>query len=346
MRIAIIGPSAKFLSGISYYTWRLSNVLSATPVLFRDMLPRFLFPGRERVGKVETKIRYENALEMLDWYNPLSWILAVREVNTHDIVILEWWTASVAHMYAFISLFTKAKVIVEMHEIVDPLEEANFFIRWYARSMRKWILNHAQAVVVHSSIDREKLQEYGNVVVIPHGLYDYYTIREIPDKRYFNILFFGLVRDYKGIQYLIEGFRKSGIPDASLIIAGELWDRIDLDDDIIHYDRYLNDGEIEELFSRTDVVVLPYLRASQSGVAHIAIYYGLPIIATPVGGLSELGDYSGMHYVPVRDSDAIARELMQIFITERGKRYPAPERLTWDSIRKDWEKLFMQTISG
>jgi len=340
MRVAVVGPGPRFLSGISYATWRLSASLQATPILFRYMLPGMLFPGRERVGLVEHRIRYDNAHEILDWYNPLTWMRSVREVNRHDVVILEWWTASVAHMYAFLVLFSRTPVFVEMHEIVDTLEDRNMLIRWYARAMRKFILAYARGIVVHSRTDREKLPEYGNVVVIPLGLFDYYTPIGVPKTGSFNVLFFGLVREYKGVPDLIEGFRKADIPGSSLRIAGENWDRIDLGEGVLHDDRYLNDEETEEAFSWADVVVLPYLRASQSGVAHIAMHFGLPVIATDVGGLSELADYQGMHYVPVHDSDAIARELRQISSDERGKRYPAPARLSWEHIALEWRNMF------
>lgn len=340
IRVAVIGPGPRFLSGISYATWRLSESLQATPVLFRHMLPRFLFPGKERVGRVEHRIRYENALEILDWYNPLTWMRSVSEMKRHDVVIFEWWTASVAHMYAFLALFCRTPFFVEMHEIVDTLEDRNVFIRLYARAMRRFILGKARGIVAHSWIDREKLTGYENVVVIPLGLFDYYTPIVVRKEGSLNVLFYGLVREYKGVKDLIEGFKKAALPGSSLRIAGENWDRIDLGEGILHDDRYLDDEETEEIFSWADVVVLPYLRASQSGVAHIAMHFGLPIIATEVGGLAELNDYPGMHFVPVHDPDAIARELQRIAAGERGKRYEAPSRLSWDHIASQWMNLF------
>lgn len=340
--VVVIGPGDRFLSGLSYYTWRLSSTLSATPILFRDMLPTFLFPGRDRVGKVESKIQYEGEPVMLDWWNPITWMRAVRECRRHDIVVLEWWTCSVAHMYAFISLFCGRKVVVEVHETIDPLESKIWPLRVYAKVMKKIVWGRADAIVVHSGADfNQLLSKYREkIIIIPHGVYDhYYNVGAKTSN--FEVLFFGLIREYKGVKYLIEGFKKANLPESQLLIQGEQWDKIDDDDPRIYIlDHYAAEWEILLFFTCADVVVLPYLRASSSGVAHIAMHYGLPIIATKVGGLAELDDYEGMLYVPPADSEAIADRLKFVHDNWRGKRFPVPKRLEWSEIKKEWDSLF------
>ncbi len=342
MRVIVVGPGKEFLSGISYFTWKLCTTLNATPLLFRDMLPKCLFPGKGRVGKVENKIKYEPYGLFLDWWNPITWIKGVQECNKHDVVILEWWSASVAHMYAFILAFCRQRIIIEVHETVDPLESNICVIRWYARAMRRICWGHADMIVVHTKQDLHTVTEkYDNVYLIPHGVYDQYEKQDIVGSKYFNVLFLGLVRNYKGVKYLIDGFKKSNLPNSNLLICGEHWDTITVQDDenISIYDIYFSDDDIEYVFSFADVVVLPYLRASSSGVAHIAMHYGLPIIATRVGGLADLKDYEGMMYVPPMDSDAIAKKLQYVYFHCRGKTFPVPKRLQWDEIKKEWESL-------
>lgn len=212
--------------------------------------------------------------------------------------------------------------------------------------MKKLVWGRADAIVVHSIQDSFIVaREYDNrVVIIPHGVYDQYgRVKDsrIPTNR-FEVLFFGLVRDYKGVDYLIKGFRDANL-NAHLWIVGEGWDDLDEhtnDLNVFRVSKYLDDKGIVCFFSSVDVVVLPYLRASSSGVAHIAMHYGLPIIATKVGGLAELDDYEGMLYVPPADSEAIADRLKFVHDNWRGKRFPVPKRLEWSEIKKEWDSLF------
>ncbi|MEM0203517.1 MAG: hypothetical protein QXO16_05590 [Archaeoglobaceae archaeon] len=152
MRIAIFGPSKRFLSGISYYTIRLSNALSAhakvKAILFRKMLPKRLFPGWRRVEKDLARIEFDPSVsvhEILDWNNPLSWIKAYKLAKDCDAIVFQWWTSSVAHMYLAIEILNRKRVpiILEFHEIVDPLESSFLPIRIYSRLMGKTIRKFA-----------------------------------------------------------------------------------------------------------------------------------------------------------------------------------------------------------
>ncbi|MCX7998004.1 MAG: hypothetical protein N3A69_03505, partial [Leptospiraceae bacterium] len=127
-KIAIFGPSKRFLSGVSYYTIRLSNALSQDAnvkvILFRKMLPKRFFPGWKRVGEVLTSIDFDSVVsvhEILDWNNPLSWINAYNLVKDREVMIFQWWTSSVAHMYFVIELLNRKRIpiILEFHEVVD-----------------------------------------------------------------------------------------------------------------------------------------------------------------------------------------------------------------------------------
>ncbi len=162
--VVIIGPSQRFLSGISYFTVRLSNSLAdyvtVTVVLFRDMLPKILFPGWKRVGADLTEYKYRDdirAIELLDWYNPFTWLRGSVEAGKADVIILQWWTSSVAHMYLAISIFNfkKKPVVIEFHEVVDPLENAFILLRMYSKIMGSLIRHLATSSVVHSEIDRQ-----------------------------------------------------------------------------------------------------------------------------------------------------------------------------------------------
>lgn len=342
-KIAIIGPSEKYASGIANYTWRMVGCLSATPILYHEMLPNFLFPGNKRIGKVNSKIHY-NLHKGLDWYNPLTWIRAIREIRRTDLFIVEWWSASVAHMLLFICLLSGRRFVIEAHEVLDPLEQKSVLLNVYGRLARRILFSKASAIVVHNHIDLSLISDkYKNVSVIPHAIYDHFEIRKKEWTGAFNILFLGLIREYKGIDTLIEAFNSFDVPDKRLIIAGENWDNIPIptQPDIYYANKYVSDNEIEYFFNQADVLVLPYTRGSASGVAAIGIHYGLPIIASRVDGIYEqLYDYEGVMWIDPGDVIGLREWLYNIYCgIHRDTRYPAPERLKWITVKGQWEEV-------
>jgi glycosyltransferase involved in cell wall biosynthesis len=374
VNVTIVGPSVRFLSGISYYTIQLSNALSERAnmqaILFRHMMPRHLFPGRKRVGDDLATVSFKQQVtvcEMLDWYNVFSWVHAARQMRGRDVVIFEWWTSSVAHMYLALQLLLhqKVPVIIEFHEIVDPLEQSILPIRVYSRIMGRIIRQFANHYVVHSEADRELVRQMysipsDRITIIPHGLYDQYPIleksaarRKLGIHEENIILFFGLLRPYKGIKYLIEAFNtlpENLLRSSRLMIVGEAWEDCEslalaeaspYREKISIVNRYIGDDEIPFYFSAADVLVLPYTRASQSGVAHIAMSYGLPIIATTVGGLEEgLHSYSGAFFISPKDSAEITESLEKII--EQKRKFPPPGELIWANIGTRWMVLLKE----
>ena len=376
-RISIIGPSTRFLSGISYYTTYLSNALSkrsnVNAVLFRNMLPKFLFPGSDRVGSSLSTIEYSDYVdvdECLDWYNPFTWFKAVKSIKNSDACIFEWWTSSVSHMYLVIGVLLKiwkVPIILEFHEVVDTLEESILPIRVYSKVMGKLIRNLSSEYVVHSEADRKLVSERydiqeDKISIMTHGLYDQYPIIEKENaKNVLNIdseyvvLFFGLLRPYKGASYLVRAFE--ALPEtirskSTLVIAGEPWEDKEVltlvkespySNKILMFSEYISDEQVPYIFSASDVLVLPYTRASQSGVAHIGISYGMPIIASKVGGLAEsLDKYKGTVFVSPQDIQELAAALNDVLVNKYGIVYPLPDSLQWDNISLEWLELFQK----
>ncbi len=367
--ICIVGPSKRFLSGISYYTIRLANAMSAkssvSVVCFRQLLPTFLFPGKSHVGKDISNLNFSpkvSVFDGMDYNNPFTWINAYQFIKKQasDVVILQWWTSSVAHMHLLLKLFStlagKPKMVIEFHEVVDPFEESILPIRLYSKITGKILRKNMDAYITHSESDKQLVADRyaidpGKIHVIPHGLYDQYgELLESKDAKNilsiteeFVILSFGLIRKYKGIPYLIRAFEK--LPEeiahkSRLLIVGEVWeDRKELldqieaspySDRITLVDEYVSDDKVNVYFSAADVVVLPYLRASQSGIAHIAMSFGKPVVVSEVGGLKEsMANYEGTFFVQPGDVDSIRDAVLSQF--NNKKHYEAPAQ-TWDII--------------
>ena len=366
--ITVTGPSTRFLSGISYYTIRLCNALSTDvtvqALLFRNMLPRHLFPGWKRVGEegvlegIQESVR---VFEIMDWYNPFSWARAACIFRRSDVAILEWWTSSIVHMYLALIFLSggRSRYLIEFHEVVDPLESGILPLRLYAKAGGRLLRRSAFGYIVHSDHDRQLISEQyrihpSRIAVIPHGLYDQYAILDKKESKEklelsgrYVILFFGLLRPYKGVINLIRAFEilpDSILNNSVLVIAGETWEdqetvsaaqRSAFRDKIRIYNRYISDEEISFFFSAADMLVLPYTRASQSGVAHIGISYGLPIIATRVGGLVEgLGEYEGVRFIPPADPIALKTAIEDVYLHPPDSRYEPPPDLRWDKTAK------------
>lgn len=304
----------------------------------------------------------------MDYNNPLTWYSAYRFLKTTqpDIIILQWWTSSVSHMHIilkFMGGLMKSKIIIEFHEVVDPLEENIMPIRMYSRIMGRLLRKNLNAYIVHSTSDKYLVAERYNIDlekihVIPHGLYDHYGVaienkkgKELLSiKEDFVILSLGLIRKYKGITYLIKAFEQLPESIASisrLLIVGEIWEdkeeliyQISLSryrKNITLIDEYVPDDRIPLYFSAANVIVLPYLRASQSGIAHIAMSFGKPIIVSKIGGLVEsMKNYPGAIYVPPGDSDAITRELINCSGSEKIYNPPA---LGWNETSRHYFKI-------
>lgn len=371
--VTLIGPSSRFLSGISYYTTYLSNALSGKycvqAVLFRKMLPKGLFPGAARVGENLSTISYNPSVKMqecMDWYNPVTWYRAYRTASASEACIFEWWTSSVAHMYLAVGLLLRLKgvpIVLEFHEVVDTLEEAILPLRVYSKVMGRLIRRLAGRYITHSVSDQTLVAEryqipVERISVIPHGLYDQYPVIETAAaKRYLGIsssnviLFFGLLRPYKGATNLIHAFEQlpqSLKDDTVLLIAGEMWEdhetvtaaEISQDrDKILLFSKYISDEEVPYFFSAANLLSLPYTRASQSGVAHIGISYGLPIVASKVGGLAEsLGQYEGTYFVAPENVTELSHALETV-LRKTPEAYPIPISMRGSEIATIWKEM-------
>ena len=358
MKICIIGPGKKFLSGITYYTISLANEFSKTEevsvVTLRNLLPKFLFPGSKRVGNNISSLDFNKNIKVfdgLDWYWFPSAFKIPRALKDNDVIILQWWTCAVAHTYLlvkFLNLFYRKKIIFEMHEVLDVMEAKMSLLNIYSKIMGKLLFTKKNKYVVHSESDKKLiLKNYSisseNVFVVPHGSYNHYVKGESQkDSSIVNVLFFGLLRPYKGVDYLIEAFNKIKDKKYHLTIAGESWEGYSLkpmaNDRITIINSYISDEEVNLLFQKADVLVLPYIRASQSGPAHIAIAYGIPIIASSVGGLKEsMKSYKGATFVKPKDVLGLKEAILSV---KKGIVYDNPH--PWSETVKKYMKVLSE----
>ena len=370
--VCVVGSGTRFLSGISYYTHRLALTLaerySVSVLLVRRMIPRRLYPGATRVGQCLTDISYPDGVAVLDgidWFWGPSALRGVLFLARHRprFVVMQWWTGAVLHSWLLLAAAARlfgAQLVIEFHEVQDVGEQMLPLVGRYVDVGLPLLLRLSSAVVVHSDFDRAAIEDRygtlaGHVLRIPHGPYTLFTSTRslaapAPDCPC-RLLFFGVIRPFKGLDDLIRAF--DSLPpreaeDLHLTVIGETWEGFTQPnrlitaspyrDRITFVNRYVTDAELAAALDEADAVVLPYHRSSSSGPLQMAMGYGLPVVVTSVGGLVEAAQgYGGALFVPPKDVGALADALSRVS-TLRGRRFPAP--CDWSATMDGFEKLF------
>jgi glycosyltransferase involved in cell wall biosynthesis len=356
-RVCLVGSGWRFTSGISYYTCLLANAFAdshdVAVIQMRQLMPRHFYPGRRRVGQQLAYSSYRPDIPVYDgvnWWWGRSLMRAVSFIASRrsEVLVLEWWTATVLHTYLVLALAGRlfgARIIVELHELQDSGERNFALARWYGQRGLGVLLRLAHGCVVHSTADKETLKAghgvgKAHVTVALHGPFNQYhstvvpsksgeaaiaAVKQAPRTDVINLLFFGTIRPYKGLEDLIETFNEidaEEVSDLWLTVVGETWENCTEPARLIaaspHRDRisfvneYVADDVVGAAFSHADVVVLPYRRSSSSGPLHVTMSWGLPVIVTCVGGLPEAAaGYGGAIFVPPNDRQALKAAIWQ-----------------------------------
>jgi len=366
MRIALIGPTYPFRGGISHYTTLLYKYLKKRHgvlfLTFKRQYPKLLFPGRTDRDPSQEKLCETDASPLIDSMNPLTWVNAALHVVRYgaELVILPWWVSFWAPQFWTISVlvkyFSKARILYLCHNVVE--HESGRVDRFLTRMA----LSTGDFFIVHSREERHRLLDMfpeASVRTSPHPTYEVFNfkpfdpkwVREDHGLRGNVVLFFGFVREYKGLRYLIEALPKilSEI-DMTLLVVGEFWRDKDkylrlikekgLESAVIVIDKYVPNEEIGKYFCAADLVVQPYISATGSGVIQTAFGFNKPVIATTVGSLPEMVEDGKTGFlVPPRDSDALAEAIVRFFRENRSEEFATHikeerRRFSWDKMVK------------
>jgi glycosyltransferase involved in cell wall biosynthesis len=368
MRVALIGPSYPFRGGIAHYTTLLYRCLkSRHDVRFlslKHQYPQWLYPGTsDRDGSAFT-IQEEGAEHMLDPFDPLSWVRtgqAVRDFDP-DCVILPWWVSLWAPAYLTIARIVKARarMLFLVHDVFP--HEVHIYDQWLARH----VLAQGDAFIVHSAVGEEKLHKLvpgAKVRRTVHPTYEVFRQAQISQAEARArigaagdmLLFFGLVRPYKGLNDLIAALpRIVEKRPLQLWIVGEFWQDegvfrrqiadLGMERWVRMINRYVPNEQVGLYFSAADAVILPYTSGMGSGVAQIAFGHEKPVVATRVGDLLEVIEdgITGM-LTPSHDPAALAGAALAIY-DKSGEEWAAAirarrERFSWERLAECIEEL-------
>ena len=377
MKIIIVGPSHPYRGGIAAFTDRLANefqVEGADVELYTFTLqyPSILFPGKTQYSDAPAPEDIK-IFRKINSINPFTWIKTAKEIKAKnpDIVVFAYWMSFFAPCYAqmakIISKNKNTRCIGLVHNmmphersLLDRLLSPCFVKRMHAfAALSKSVLNDV------SKLDKKSKPK----LFSPHPLYDHYGDREDKavalsslylDDNYNYLLFFGLIREYKGLDLLLKAMSDERLDNypLKLIVAGEFYekkepylqmiDNLDIKDRVIICDKYIPDEEVKNFFNLADMVVQPYKSATQSGVTQVAYHFEKPMLVTDVGGLREIVPDGKVGYVvepePKKIADAICdfydndrKEFFEANIVEEKKKYE------WSKMTETIMKLYKET---
>lgn len=372
MKVCLLAQVENWRGGIQQFSQNYAEALVGKAEIeivgYSKYFPLWLYPGEksnitEQHRSWKTDVPVHNILK---YYSPLSMWKAFRLIKKRikpDVLDIQWVTTFHAPilipLMLLVKRFTPVSVVLTIHNVL-PHEK-----RFFDKPLCRIVYRLADRHVVHTTGLKQDLIEIfkidpEKISIVPHGI-----CLELPRtvsrtqarerlglKAEHVLLFFGLVRKYKGLEYLLESFQKvMDDYDVALVIAGDfiedkaryekLFDELAIREKTHVHARYIKDEEVPVFFAAADIVVQPYVHfKGQSGVVPTAFYYSIPVIATSVGGLPEivLDGRTGLLVEP-ENSDAIVDALHLLLshpvkareLGENGRRFLEDE-LSWDNI--------------
>jgi D-inositol-3-phosphate glycosyltransferase len=367
VKIALVGPVYPFRGGIAHYTSRLARALAVqghelVVLSYRRQYPRWLYPGEsDRDPSLSAEAWSVPAEFVLDSLWPFSWWRAARRVRAFapGLVVMQWWTTFMGPLTWVLARAARRaglRVVFVIHNVLP--HEPRPGDRWLARQ----VLALGDGFLVHSQAELDRLRSLRPDAVAAVAGHPIYTgfgdppLDQPAARRQLGlpvearvILFFGIVRSYKGLRVLLRALKR--LHDAGqvahLVVAGEFWeDRRSYEreitalglDTLVHLtDCYVPNEAVATYFAAADVFAAPYTGGTQSGAAKVALAYGVPIVTTlpeDVAGLPS--GPAGAQVVPPGDAEALA-EALAATLTMRTSRLSPPAAAS--HAVPDWDHL-------
>ncbi len=375
MKVAIIGTAYPFRGGIAAFNERLAKAYideghEVEIFTFTTQYPNFLFPGKSQYsdGDCPSFIKPKRVLSSV---NPFTWFKAAKMVVNYqpDLVICKFWLPFMGPSLGTVLKLIRRKCdapIISVLDNVVPHEK-----RIGDKPFTSYFLSKLDSAIAMSQAvwdDFRKFEPNKKLILSEHPIYDNFgeatseeTARKqlgLSDSKKY-LLFFGIVRDYKGLDILIEAMPKirEGNPDVELVVAGEYYGNQEFYEELIEknnlkdcvhlHSKFIPDEEVKNYFCACDLVVQPYKSATQSGVTQIAYHFEKPMVVTNVGGLPEMCPDGKVGYITEVSPNSVAEGVLKYFqnrekvdfignIKEEKKRY------SWERMLANINKLIKE----
>jgi len=362
VKIISIGPAHPLRGGIADFNERLTKELvmqghTASIVSYSLQYPSFLFPGKTQFADypAPTNISIETKINSI---NPFNWIKVGKQIQKEnaDLIFIHYWLPffgpALGKIGRIIKKNSKTKVVAICHNLIphEPKPGDITFTKYFSKICDSFIAMSDSVIKDINQICPTK-----PTIQSPHPLYDNFgdsvdrnkACEELglaPQNKY--ILFFGLVRKYKGLDLLLKSFALLQDTSIKLIVAGEFYDNPEsynsiikeysLENRVIIINEFIAQSKVCLYFSCAEIVAQTYLSATQSGITQIAYHFNKPMLVTNVGGLSEIIPHNKVGYVCEKNEQEIANCLTDFFVNNRYNEFAKnveveKEKYTWST---------------
>lgn len=368
-RIAILGTAYPYRGGLAAFNERLAYELqenfkcSVQIFTFTVQYPSFLFPGKTQYSDSKATFAL-NIVRMINSVNPFNWIYSAYKILKFkpDLVIVKFWIPfigpSLGTILHIVKWFSKAKNICIVDNIIPHEKRVGdrLFTNYFTASIHHF-------VTMSSSVHQDMagfMYQHQTKKLLFHPIYDNFGASiskqealqrlKLSDQHHY-ILFFGVIRDYKGLDILLEAVSdKITQKNIKTIVAGEFYNdkdtylqlikRYGLEQQVYLFDRFIADEDVKNFFCAVDVVVQPYKHATQSGVTQICYHFNKPMIVTRVGGLPEMIEHGVVGYVVEPNALEIRNAILMFYEQHQEQEMTrqvqlAKEKYSWASFSEE-----------
>ena len=366
MKITILGPAHPYRGGLASIMEIMARTFQRRGnevdiKTFTLQYPSLLFPGKSQTVSTPPPADL-HICRCVNTVNPFNWVRIGRRIcrERPDFVLMKYWTPFMAPCFGTIARFARRNDHTKVLCQIDNVEPHEYF--FFVKSFNRYYLGVVDGFVYMSEQVHGELKAYSDAPALfsPHPLFENFgervarneaCVRLGLDPTVDYVLFFGLIRDYKGLDLLLDawaGLRRRGLAAGRrLIVAGEFYTPKErylrqiadngLQDEVILHDRFIPDEQVKYYFSAVDFVVQPYKTATQSGVTQIAYQFCVPMVVTDVGGLSEIVPDGRVVYVCEPTVQGVADAIARMYDGDTIERF----RLNCIEERKrfSWEEM-------
>lgn len=365
MKIALLSTFYPYRGGIAQFSAKLFRALEdeneVKAYTFKRQYPSVLFPGKTQFVEPGDNADPVPALRVLDSTNPLSFSKTAKEINKFDpdVLISQYWMTFFGPAIGSVHKKVKgAKKVSIIHNMI-PHEK-----RFFDKPANKHFLKYNDGFVVLSKAVRDdllSLKPDAKYLLVDHPVYDQFgdrlerntaleKLKLDPKKKY--LLFFGFIREYKGLDLLLQSLSQLDV-SYEVIITGEVYgsfekyqqiiDQNNLADRVHIYNDYIPDEEVTLYFSAADVCMLPYKGATQSGITAVSHHFEVPIIATDVGGLKETIRHGETGLIVDSPEPALIGEAINQYFDENLKDHFS-NNIKIEKAQRSWPNFARQVI--
>ena len=373
--IKLIGTSHPYRGGLAAYNERLGKEFQDKGYTFDIetftlQYPAIFFPGKTQYAewKAPDNISIKRSVNSI---NPLNWLSVGKRIKTEkpDLILIKYWTPFMSPCFGTICRMAKKNRHTKLICIADNIIPHERHI--VDKILTKYFLNTVDGLVAMSKSVHDDALMFRNdfpTAICQHPIFDNFgsfvnreeALKELgfdPSFRY--MLFFGFIRDYKGLDLLLKAISQLRELPVKLIVAGEFYtdskpylDIIrneSIQDKVILIDKFISDNEVYKYFCAADIVVQPYKDATQSGVTQIGYHFNKPMLVTNVGGLSEIIPHGKVGYVIKPNIDAIAQALVDFYENQRKEEFEShvieeKKKFSWANMVNTIENVYKQII--